>query len=173
LTPAPPILLVRRQQSRAWTPGRLCSAVCLLTSVRDGPNRILLASSSAASCFMTPAFRPTAGSLARAVTARSTVGPTAGTTRSGSQVDPPPSTRRPSSMRHSTPGRYLVTGEAGDQHVFKVPSLRNVALTAPYFQDGTAKTLDAAVDVMFRYQLGRTASSPGRAANECELAGAP
>jgi len=55
-------------------------------------------------------------------------------------------------------GRYLVTGEEGDKHVFKVPSLRNVALTAPYFHDGSARTLDAAVDVMFRYQLGRMAS---------------
>jgi cytochrome c peroxidase len=55
-------------------------------------------------------------------------------------------------------GRYLVTQEAGDEHVFKVPSLRNVALTSPYFHDGSAKTLDAAVDVMFKYQLGRIAS---------------
>lgn len=56
-------------------------------------------------------------------------------------------------------GRYLVTKEQGDKHVFKVPSLRNVARTAPYFHDGSAKTLDAAVDVMFRYQLGRVASN--------------
>jgi cytochrome c peroxidase len=55
-------------------------------------------------------------------------------------------------------GRYLVTGEEDDMHVFKVPSLRNVALTAPYFHDASAPTLDAAVDVMFRYQLGRVAS---------------
>lgn len=55
-------------------------------------------------------------------------------------------------------GRYLVTGTESDKHVFKVPSLRNVALTAPYFHDGSAKTLEEAVDVMFRYQLGRTAS---------------
>jgi cytochrome c peroxidase len=55
-------------------------------------------------------------------------------------------------------GRYLVTGEEDDKHVFKVPSLRNVALTAPYFHDASAPTLDAAVDVMFRYQLGRVAS---------------
>jgi cytochrome c peroxidase len=54
-------------------------------------------------------------------------------------------------------GRYLVTKEETDKRVFKVPSLRNVALTAPYFHDGTAKTLDAAVDVMFKYQLGRVA----------------
>jgi len=55
-------------------------------------------------------------------------------------------------------GRYLVTGLEGDKNVFKVPSLRNVALTAPYFHDASAKTLEVAVDVMFRYQLGRVAS---------------
>jgi cytochrome c peroxidase len=61
-------------------------------------------------------------------------------------------------------GRYLVTGEEGDRYVFKVPSLRNVSLTAPYFHDGTAKTLDEAVDVMFRYQLGRVASKEDKVA---------
>jgi cytochrome c peroxidase len=55
-------------------------------------------------------------------------------------------------------GRYLVTGEEDDKHVFKVPSLRNIALTAPYFHDASAPNLDTAVDVMFRYQLGRVAS---------------
>ena len=55
-------------------------------------------------------------------------------------------------------GRYAITKDEGDLHVFKVPSLRNVALTAPYFHDGSAKTLDDAVDVMFEYQLGRVAS---------------
>jgi cytochrome c peroxidase len=52
-------------------------------------------------------------------------------------------------------GRYLITKAEEDRNVFKVPSLRNVALTAPYFHDGSANTLDQAVDVMFRYQLGR------------------
>ena len=61
-------------------------------------------------------------------------------------------------------GRYLVTGDDNDKHVFKVPSLRNVALTAPYFHDATAKTLEDAVDVMFRYQLGRLASREDKAA---------
>lgn len=42
--------------------------------------------------------------------------------------------------------------------MFKVPSLRNVAVTAPYFHDASAKTLEEAVDVMFRYQLGRNPS---------------
>ena len=55
-------------------------------------------------------------------------------------------------------GRYLVTGVESDKYVFKVPSLRNVALTAPYFHDASAKTLEEAVDVMFKYQLGRAAS---------------
>jgi len=39
--------------------------------------------------------------------------------------------------------------------VFKVPSLRNVAVTAPYFHDASATTLEDAVEVMFKYQLGR------------------
>jgi cytochrome c peroxidase len=52
-------------------------------------------------------------------------------------------------------GRFNVTGNQGDVHVFKVPSLRNVALTPPYFHDGSASTLREAVEVMSRYQLGR------------------
>ncbi len=36
--------------------------------------------------------------------------------------------------------------------------MRNIALTAPYFHDASAKTLEEAVDVMFKYQLGRVAS---------------
>ncbi|KFF43843.1 cytochrome B6 [Pseudomonas sp. P867] len=55
-------------------------------------------------------------------------------------------------------GRYLLTGDEEDRHVFKVPSLRNVAVTAPYFHDASAKTLEEAVDVMFKYQLGRNPS---------------
>ena len=54
-------------------------------------------------------------------------------------------------------GRFNVTKREADKHVFKVPSLRNVELTAPYFHDGSAPTLEAAVEVMFKYQLGRTA----------------
>ncbi len=55
-------------------------------------------------------------------------------------------------------GRYNVTKNENDKHVFKVPGLRNVVLTAPYFHDGSAKNLNEAVDVMFRYQLGRMAT---------------
>lgn len=53
-------------------------------------------------------------------------------------------------------GRYNVTGREEDRHVFKVPSLRNVALTAPYFHDASAATLEDAIMAMGRYQLGRT-----------------
>jgi cytochrome c peroxidase len=57
-------------------------------------------------------------------------------------------------------GRFNVTGLEEDRHVFKVPSLRNVALTAPYFHDGSAATLEEAVRVMARYQLGRSIDEP-------------
>lgn len=49
-------------------------------------------------------------------------------------------------------GRFNVTGYERDQYVFKVPSLRNVLLTAPYFHDGSAKNLEAAIQVMAKYQ---------------------
>lgn len=55
-------------------------------------------------------------------------------------------------------GRFNVTGREEDRYVFKVPSLRNVAVTAPYFHDGSAPTLEHAVAVMGRYQLGRELS---------------
>jgi cytochrome c peroxidase len=56
------------------------------------------------------------------------------------------------------PGRFQVTGVPRDRGVFRVPSLRNVAATAPYFHDGRAATLDVAVDTMARVQVGRTLS---------------
>ncbi len=52
-------------------------------------------------------------------------------------------------------GRYNVTGNDDDLHVFKVPSLRNVELTAPYLHDGSAETLEAVVRIMARYQIGQ------------------
>ena len=52
-------------------------------------------------------------------------------------------------------GRYNVTGAASDRYVFKVPSLRNVELTPPYFHDGSVETLAEAVRIMGQYQLGR------------------
>lgn len=52
-------------------------------------------------------------------------------------------------------GRFNVTGNEEDKFTFKVPGLRNIALTAPYFHDGSAKTLEEAVSTMAKYQLGR------------------
>ena len=52
-------------------------------------------------------------------------------------------------------GRFNVTGDEHDRYAFKVPSLRNVVLTSPYFHDGSAETLEEAIKVMAKYQLGR------------------
>jgi len=52
-------------------------------------------------------------------------------------------------------GRAAVTGRDADRFNFKVPTLRNVELTYPYFHDGAAATLADAVEVMGRVQLGR------------------
>jgi cytochrome c peroxidase len=51
-------------------------------------------------------------------------------------------------------GRFEVTKLDSDRMLFKVPGLRNVAKTAPYFHDGSAKTLEEAVTLMARYQVG-------------------
>lgn len=53
-------------------------------------------------------------------------------------------------------GRLAVTGKEADRHVFRVPSLRNVGVTAPYFHDGSATSLEEAVEAMARSQLGRS-----------------
>lgn len=52
-------------------------------------------------------------------------------------------------------GRFALTGKEEDRHVFRVPMLRNVARTAPYFHDGSVATLPAAVRAMGELQLGR------------------
>jgi cytochrome c peroxidase len=51
-------------------------------------------------------------------------------------------------------GRFMVTETVGDQYVFKVPQLRNIALTAPYFHSGRAWALRQAVTVMAASQIG-------------------
>lgn len=51
-------------------------------------------------------------------------------------------------------GRFNVTQREEDRFFFKVPSLRNVALTAPYLHDGRPTTLNEVVQIMARYQLG-------------------
>jgi cytochrome c peroxidase len=55
-------------------------------------------------------------------------------------------------------GRFDVTGKEADKHLFKVPTLRNIALTAPYFHNGSVATLDEAVRVMAKTQLNKDLS---------------
>jgi len=52
-------------------------------------------------------------------------------------------------------GRETVTGKKSDAHLFRTPTLRNIALTAPYFHNGKVKDLATAVQVMARTQLNR------------------
>jgi cytochrome c peroxidase len=52
------------------------------------------------------------------------------------------------------PGRFQVTKDERDRMVFKVPTLRNIEKTAPYFHDGSAATLKEAVRMMGKHQLG-------------------
>jgi cytochrome c peroxidase len=56
-------------------------------------------------------------------------------------------------------GRYAVTKSEADKYVFKVPVLRNVEKTLPYFHDGSVDTLKATVTIMAKVQLGRDVSS--------------
>jgi cytochrome c peroxidase len=53
-------------------------------------------------------------------------------------------------------GRFSATKKEEDRYVFRVPMLRNVAKTAPYFHDGSVERLDRAVQIMASVQLGRT-----------------
>lgn len=55
-------------------------------------------------------------------------------------------------------GRYEVTKNENDKHMWRVPTLRNVAMTAPYFHNGSVKTLDQAVKVMAKVQLNKDLS---------------
>ncbi|MBX1886228.1 cytochrome-c peroxidase [Campylobacter peloridis] len=52
-------------------------------------------------------------------------------------------------------GRFEITKDPNDKFVVKVPSLRNIAKSAPYFHDGSMPTLDACVQFMAYYQLGK------------------
>lgn len=52
-------------------------------------------------------------------------------------------------------GRFEVTKDDADKHMWRVPTWRNVALTAPYFHNGSVATLDEAVRVMAKTQLNK------------------
>jgi len=58
-------------------------------------------------------------------------------------------------IKHADNGRMNITSRKQDMHVFKVPSLRNIELTAPYLHDGHAKTLEKAIIIMGETELGR------------------
>ncbi|MDH5552474.1 MAG: cytochrome-c peroxidase [Nitrosomonas sp.] len=62
---------------------------------------------------------------------------------------------RPYKTDSTAEGRKGVTGKDSDLHVFKVPTLRNIELTYPYFHDGAVWTLEEAVDTMGKVQLDR------------------
>jgi cytochrome c peroxidase len=55
-------------------------------------------------------------------------------------------------------GLFNVTGDPDDKRVFRVPTLRNLPLTAPYFHDGSAATIEEAIHIMASVQLSRTIS---------------
>jgi cytochrome c peroxidase len=59
-------------------------------------------------------------------------------------------------MTDADKGLFNVTHKEADLHKFKTPTLRNIALTAPYFHDASAKTLEDAVKVMLKYQVGKS-----------------
>jgi cytochrome c peroxidase len=63
-------------------------------------------------------------------------------------------TARGGQLTDADNGRFNQTKDEKDRHAFKVPTLRNVALTFPYFHDGSKKTLREAVDAMAVYQVG-------------------
>ncbi len=52
-------------------------------------------------------------------------------------------------------GRMNITDRYVDAFVFKVPTLRNIAVTAPYLHDGSAETIEEAISIMGKTQLGR------------------
>lgn len=65
----------------------------------------------------------------------------------------------PYQTQNPAEGRIAVTGKDADRFSFKVPTLRNVELTYPYFHDGAYWKLEDAVDVMARLQLGQQLAS--------------
>jgi len=56
------------------------------------------------------------------------------------------------------PGRYAVTGNEADRRMWRVPTLRNLIYTAPYFHNGAVKSLDEAVGIMAKAQLNKDLS---------------
>lgn len=61
-------------------------------------------------------------------------------------------------------GRYGITKNEWDKHVFKVPSLRLAVKTSPYFHDGSVEAIEEAIDIMISYQLDRRIPEENRGA---------
>jgi cytochrome c peroxidase len=67
-------------------------------------------------------------------------------------VSPPDAKYRPVSDK----GRSAITGNTSDDYFYKVPTLRNIALTAPYFHTGSEQDLAKVVNIMAKTQLGQS-----------------
>jgi cytochrome c peroxidase len=67
-------------------------------------------------------------------------------------------TERGGEITKSDLGRYNVTGESSDKHMFKVPSLRLAVRQSHFFHDGSSTSLTDAIQTMAHHQLGRTIS---------------
>jgi len=57
-------------------------------------------------------------------------------------------------------GRYAITKDPTDRRMWRVPVLRNIELTAPYFHNGSVATLEEAIKVMAKVQLGKDMVQP-------------
>lgn len=66
-------------------------------------------------------------------------------------------------------GRFNVTKDEADLHKFRTPTLRNIALTAPYLHDGSTSDLGEVIQIMAEYQMGRSMSPQQVAAVEAFL----
>lgn len=60
---------------------------------------------------------------------------------------------------HIDDGKMVSSGNEMDQYMFKVPSLRNIEKTHPYFHDGSIEDLSTAVDIMAKVQLNKQLST--------------
>lgn len=64
-------------------------------------------------------------------------------------------TNMKSGLTDSDNGRWAQTQVERDRYRFKTPTLRNVALTWPYYHDGSVETLEEAIAMMSKYQVGK------------------
>ncbi|MDX9973224.1 MAG: cytochrome c peroxidase [FCB group bacterium] len=70
--------------------------------------------------------------------------------------------QREAKMTDADLGRFNFTKDEADKHFFKTPTLRNIALTFPYFHDGSVSDLGQAVEMMAQYQVDASLSTADR-----------